>query len=363
MTPVNVNGFGHGAQGGEDVRRPLAWKHQSALIGVARPGKPGQSGAESSAWQQSALRPRLSQPLFKQRSVSTSVVELPRMTSHDIAPAGAEGNPSRIEYRGQPVMTTEQLARAYEVADNNIHMNKARNTDRFVEGVHFFDLRGPELKAFKNSPTVGGLVDKRVPGLILWTEHGALRHAKLLESPKAWEVFGKLEETYFAVRGGEVPAAAGPERFKVARENRLQFERHLSWARVMGLDGAHAMLAANRATIIATGHDTLGALGVLSAPDPVQEIVVIPTAIGEKLGGLSAQAVNSHLAAMGLQEREPLHKGKWRWKLTQVGLDAGGRYDVQSRSNNTGTARFIEWPLSVVDSVRSFLKGEEGEAA
>lgn len=285
------------------------------------------------------------------------------MTTHHIAPVGAEGNISRIEYRGQPVMTTEQLAAAYGVEPIRIQQSHSRNSERFEDGVHFFKLTGTALKSFKDQLSESELVAPRTAHLILWTEHGALRHAKLLESPKAWEVFGKLEETYFAVRAGAATAVTGPERFRIARENRLQFERHLSWARVMGLDGAHAMLAANRATIIATGHDTLGALGVLSAPDPVQEIVVIPTAIGEKLGGLSAQAVNSHLAAMGLQEREPLHKGKWRWKLTQAGLEAGGRYDVQSRSNNTGTARFIEWPLSIVDTVRSHLEGEEGIGA
>ncbi|MDF2620437.1 MAG: 43, APCd gp43 [Xanthobacteraceae bacterium] len=281
--------------------------------------------------------------------------------THSAPMPGAEES-ARIFYRDQPVMTTEQLAAAYGVNPKNIHDIHQAHSSRFEEGRHYYRLSGADLREFKNYPANSGVVGMRAPHLTLWTEHGALRHAKLLESSKAWEVFGKLEETYFAVRAAAAPVT-GPERFKIARENRLQFERHLSWARVMGLSGAHAMLAANRATIIATGHDTLGALGVLSAPDAVQEIVVIPTAIGEKLGGLSAQAVNSHLAAMGLQEREPLHKGKWRWKLTQAGLDAGGRYDVQSRSNNTGTARFIEWPLSVVDSVRTFLKGEEGETA
>ncbi len=33
--------------------------------------------------------------------------------------------------------------------------------------------------------------------LILWTERGAARHAKMLETDKAWEVFEKLEDNYF----------------------------------------------------------------------------------------------------------------------------------------------------------------------
>ncbi|HIB5071822.1 TPA: P22AR C-terminal domain-containing protein, partial [Escherichia coli] len=34
--------------------------------------------------------------------------------------------------------------------------------------------------------------------LILWTERGAARHAKMLETDRAWEVFEKLEDCYFS---------------------------------------------------------------------------------------------------------------------------------------------------------------------
>ncbi|EMX6652828.1 ORF6N domain-containing protein, partial [Salmonella enterica] len=34
--------------------------------------------------------------------------------------------------------------------------------------------------------------------LILWTERGAARHAKMLETDQAWEVFEKLEDCYFS---------------------------------------------------------------------------------------------------------------------------------------------------------------------
>ena len=38
--------------------------------------------------------------------------------------------------------------------------------------------------------------------LILWTERGALHHAKILDTDLAWEAYEKLEETYFNVRDG-----------------------------------------------------------------------------------------------------------------------------------------------------------------
>ena len=54
-----------------------------------------------------------------------------------------------------------------------------------------------ELKQFKNLINEIDLVDKRTPSLILWTERGASRHCKILDTDKAWEQFDNLEETYF----------------------------------------------------------------------------------------------------------------------------------------------------------------------
>lgn len=61
-------------------------------------------------------------------------------------------------------------------------------------------LKENELKEFKNLPTISGLVDKRTPTLILWTERGANRHSKILDTDKAWKQFDVLEETYFRVK-------------------------------------------------------------------------------------------------------------------------------------------------------------------
>jgi hypothetical protein len=59
-------------------------------------------------------------------------------------------------------------------------------------------LEGSELKAFKNKVTNSDLVANRAKHLILWTERGAARHAKMLETDQAWEVFEKLEDCYFS---------------------------------------------------------------------------------------------------------------------------------------------------------------------
>lgn len=105
-----------------------------------------------------------------------------------------------LELKNQRVLTTEQLAEVYETETNNIKVNFFRNKGRFVEGVHYFQLEGAELQAFKNLVTDSNLVDKRTPRLYLWTERGASRHCKILDTEKAWEQFDYLEDTYFRVK-------------------------------------------------------------------------------------------------------------------------------------------------------------------
>lgn len=66
-------------------------------------------------------------------------------------------------------------------------------------------MEGAELREFKNKVTQSNLVAPRTKHLILWTERGAARHAKMLETDQAWEVFEKLEDCYFSQK--QPPAA------------------------------------------------------------------------------------------------------------------------------------------------------------
>ena len=79
-------------------------------------------------------------------------------------------------------------------------MNLKNHKNRFIEGRDYFCLKGNELKEFKNLVNDIYLVDKRTPHLYLWTERGANRHSKILDTDKAWQQFDVLEETYFKVK-------------------------------------------------------------------------------------------------------------------------------------------------------------------
>lgn len=122
-----------------------------------------------------------------------------------------------ISYQGQRVCTTQQLAQFYGASQDHIHDNYRKNSSRFQEGKHFVKLEGEALRQFKdNQPEISRLVAKHAAHLTLWTERGAARHAKMLETDAAWDVFEQLEDAYFAPAPrhaqGRTPVADGHER-------------------------------------------------------------------------------------------------------------------------------------------------------
>lgn len=107
---------------------------------------------------------------------------------------------SIINFKSIPVITTAMLADFYGTETDNIKQNYSRNKERFIEGKHFFKIIGEELKKFVGdlkSLTNFPVISNKTRSLILWTERGAARHAKMLDTDQAWEVFEQLEDCYF----------------------------------------------------------------------------------------------------------------------------------------------------------------------
>lgn len=118
----------------------------------------------------------------------------------------------QIAHRGVPVVTTETLAQAYEVDAVSIRKNFSCNKARFTEGKHYYTLSGNDLREFKNRVTESNSVQigKNSRSLTLWTERGAARHAKMLNSDRAWDMFELLEETFFRIARPEPAPAPSP---------------------------------------------------------------------------------------------------------------------------------------------------------
>ncbi|EAS1727467.1 ORF6N domain-containing protein [Salmonella enterica] len=123
-----------------------------------------------------------------------------------------------IEYRGQRVVTTEQLAAGYGATEKMLTNNFSRNKSRFVEGKHYFKVEAEELQEIKNRPSSIGLVGKNARSLTLWTERGAANHAKMLETDQAWNYFNDLTEFYFSYRKvAALPASSELSRLEILK--------------------------------------------------------------------------------------------------------------------------------------------------
>lgn len=109
-----------------------------------------------------------------------------------------------LTYREQRVITTEMLAKFYGTAEERIRQNYARNEDRFEAGKHYFKLEGSELASLRVSFSDSQNASK-MRFLMLWTKRGAARHAKVLDTDQAWEVFDALEDAYFNPRRAAPP--------------------------------------------------------------------------------------------------------------------------------------------------------------
>ena len=105
-----------------------------------------------------------------------------------------------IEIKGQRVLTTKQIAEAYGTESERVKRNFENNKAKYKLGKHFIVLTGNELKDFKKQVGNPHLVANRASHLYLWTEKGALLHAKSLNTDKAWEVYDYLVDFYFRAK-------------------------------------------------------------------------------------------------------------------------------------------------------------------
>ena len=103
-----------------------------------------------------------------------------------------------IENKGKRVLTTAQLAEAYGTDRKVISYNFNHNKTRYIEGVHYYRLTGVEKRDFCNRHEIHD--GSKATDFYLWTEKGALLHAKSLNTDKAWEVYEFLVDTYFRVQ-------------------------------------------------------------------------------------------------------------------------------------------------------------------
>lgn len=238
-----------------------------------------------------------------------------------------------VEYSAQLIITTEQLANFYETEVKRISENFNRNLDHFIEGKHFFKIEGEELNKLR-SANCGLQISPMTRTLYLWTKRGAARHAKMLGTEKAWDVFELLEESYFnAKKALPMRPCTIVEEIGLAKD---------SIKNVFGVQEGIALAQATSMVEEFVGKD-LTQLKML-IPAAVHEVgTLTPTAIGEKLGGLSGKKINKKLVAQGFQVKD----GK-DYKLTNEGKRYGELIPYNRRGHSGYQIRWNENILNVL---------------
>ncbi|MDP4024435.1 KilA-N domain-containing protein [Methylobacterium sp. NEAU 140] len=190
----------------------------------------------------------------------------------------------------------------------------------------------------------------------------ALAYAKYLDPQFHMQCNAVIRERMQAPRPApvEIPAFAFTD--SAAREARLLHKHALSIGRLAGLKGNQLLIAANRVTKRGTGFDMLGLMGLGHLIAPVNDPLVVPTKLGQDLGGVHAIQVNRMLLAIGLQVRERDHKGRPFWKPSPRGEEIGARMVDVERDNDTGAAQQLKWPLGATLELLRAAQRAEGAA-
>lgn len=131
-----------------------------------------------------------------------------------------------IEWNGQIVITTAQLAEIYETTPKNITKNFQRNKDRFEVGKHYFVLQGEELREFMTVAPERCLPPSTSIAY-LWTRRGASRHCKILGTDKAWEQFDYLEDNYFDRGPAKLPPMTTEQQIQLLAQGNVELSKRI----------------------------------------------------------------------------------------------------------------------------------------
>ena len=195
-----------------------------------------------------------------------------------------------IERENQRVLTTAQIAEQYETDAKRISENFKTNSNRYTEGKHYYCLTGDALRKFKeNYSGKSGLVDKRAPVLYLWTEKGALLHAKSLNTDKAWAVYDELVENYFEVHQQKQLSQQNTDKTKELEIKEMDVRIRMSDQFLKIANAETSMSKDYKSILIAKAAEVLAGEEILPLPKSKQKMYTA-TEVG-KIFGVSAQKI------------------------------------------------------------------------
>ncbi|WP_390291866.1 ORF6N domain-containing protein [Ureibacillus sp. GCM10028918] len=106
-----------------------------------------------------------------------------------------------IEFNGEAVLETKELAKLYCRAPHELTIAFFQNINRFKEGEHYYllDNQFQDFEEFINDHLDEELTKQKA--IYLWTEHGLYEHASLMNCIKAWHSYCQF--IYFVLTQSE----------------------------------------------------------------------------------------------------------------------------------------------------------------
>ena len=252
---------------------------------------------------------------------------------------------ARVEHKDQLILTTEQLAEFYECKIQQIKQNFNNNKEHFIEDKHYFKLEGETLKEFKSLVENFDLpINKFAPSLCLWTKRGAARHAKMLSTDRAWEVFEMLEDKYFDAKE-KIETLPRVEKAVTVQNQPPVFHKLLDdinkssklMEEIFKVKNGIA-LAKSISVVEKFNCVDLSEIKELLPPAEHKIGYLTPTQLAKKLGLKSAQAVNKKLLELGLQEKD----GNGGYILTDKGAEYGEAIPYEKNGHNGYQIKWCE---------------------
>lgn len=167
------------------------------------------------------------------------------------------------------------------------------------------------------------------------------------------EVRAKIIDRWMELEAG---AARPPTRSSATTELATVFGACRKIARIAGLKGNQSILSAAQAARKITGTDPLALIGSTHLDAPQNQALLNASDIGERLGGMTGQKVNSILTGEGFQTQHRDRKQRVYYEPTPKGEANGAvMQDTGKRQGNGTPIRQLRWASRIVEVLRSII--------
>ncbi|WGM00252.1 ORF6N domain-containing protein [Arsenophonus nasoniae] len=207
-----------------------------------------------------------------------------------------------IEWQNVRVVTTETLASGYGTEASNIRMNLSNNKSRFIEGIHYFNVTGEALAHLRVN-NIYAQISNKARAITLYTEKGAARMSKIVDTDEAWSFFEKMESAYFNQKSlPSDPTTLGLPNFLDPAESAIAWAEQHKKVQLLGVQVQQ----------LETENDCLKNLFKEG---------MTPTQFSKMLNGVNSQQINHFLAGLKWLYNESKSGNNLRWRVAATARD------------------------------------------